>query len=98
MINLMMLTKTEEILEETGLPSSSDLWDIGFKLDDWDVCFVSDVRLVEACEELDEDGFPLYDPEPIDEAYWIIRQMETYFCRYEEVEYNGKWYYTVYHS
>lgn len=48
MIELKMLTKREDLRKITGLPSDNHdeaLWDAGFNLDDWDVCFVSDVPL-----------------------------------------------------
>lgn len=93
-----MMTKTEEILKETGLSSSDELCRAGFDLDDWNVCFASDVRLIEGGEEFDEDGYPVYEPEPIDEAFWLVMRMEEYCVGYNEVECNGKWYYTVHHA
>ena len=48
MIELKMLTSREDLREITGLPSDNHdeaLWEAGFNLDDWDVCFVSDVPL-----------------------------------------------------
>ena len=50
MIDLKMLTTREDLREITGLPSDNHdeaLWTAGFNLDDWDVCFVSDVPLDE---------------------------------------------------
>lgn len=62
------------------------LWDAGFNLDDWDMCIESDIRLI------DDDG------NYRSEIWWLMNQMEAYCCGYTEVEYNGKWYYTVYHA
>ena len=48
MIELKMLTSREDLRKITGLPRDNHdeaLWDVGFNLDDWDVCFVSDVPL-----------------------------------------------------
>ena len=48
MIELKMITTREDLRKITGLPSDNHdkaLWDAGFNLDDWDVCFVSDVEL-----------------------------------------------------
>ena len=55
MIELKMLTSREDLRKITGLPSDNHdeaLWDAGFNLDDWDVCFVSDVPLEE-----DDDAY-----------------------------------------
>ena len=85
MIELKMLTSREDLRKITGLPSDNHdeaLWDAGFNLDDWDVCFVSDVPL-------DEDN---------DDAYWLLMQMDSYCVGYEHVEYGGKHYYIAYHS
>lgn len=101
MINLRMTDNREDIRKWTGLSSENHdmaLWEAGFNLDDWDVCFESDTRLCQPCEELDEDGFPLYEPEPIAEAGWLVRRMDEYYVGFDEVEYNGKWYYTVHHA
>ena len=93
MINLKMLTSLEDLEKITELPSEV-LWGKGFALDDWDVCFVSDVALT----------FPQYDEDccefekPIDEAWWLVRRMEDWCVGYDHVEYDGKHYYMVYHS
>ena len=92
MIELTMISTEKKKKKETGL-THDELWDAGFDLDDWDVCFASNVRLVEECT--DDDGSEYY--EPIDEAYWLVRQMEYYCVGYDEVEYSGKYYYTVHH-
>lgn len=84
MINLRITDNREDIRRWTGLPSDDydgALWNVGFNLDDWDICIESDARLVD-------------DPE----TYWLVSQMENYCCGYNEVEYNGKWYYTVHHA
>lgn len=98
MITLKMITNIEDLLRETGLATRNDLWDAGFIMDDWDVFFESDTRLVEGCEEFDEDGYLLYEPEAIPEAYWLVSKMETHCVGYHEVEHNGKWYYSVHHA
>lgn len=86
MIDLKMLTTREDLREITGLPSNNHdqaLWDAGFNLDDWDVCFVSDVPL---------------DDDWNSEAWWLVTKMECHCVGYEHTEYNGKHYYMVYHS
>ena len=98
MIDLKMITTTEDLLKEACASSIEALWEAGFNLDDWDVCFVSKTRLVEGCREFDEEGYPLYEPEPIDEAFWLMMRMESYCVGYEEVKYGDKWYYLCYHS
>lgn len=96
MINLRMTDNREDIRKWTGLSGENHdtaLWEAGFNLDDWDVCFESDTRLVKECT--DDDG-TYY--EPIAEAWWLATQMTNYCVGYNEVEYNGKWYYTVHHA
>ena len=96
MINLRMTDKREDIREWTGLPDDNydeALWEAGFNLDDWDVCFESDTRLFENHSD-DEESWQ----EPIDEAWWLANQMNNYCVGCKEVEYNGKWYYTVHHA
>lgn len=93
MVNLRMTNKRADIRAWTGLPADDHdkgLWDAGFDLDDWDVCFESDVRLIDEASETWEEWIP--------EAYWLGWQMENYCVGYHEVEYNGKWYYTVHHA
>ena len=96
MISLRITNNREDIRAWTGLPSDNcdeALWDAGFNLDDWDICIESDTRLV---EEIEEDGDKWIEPKG--DAYWLVRQMENYCVGYNEVEYNGKWYYTVHHA
>ena len=93
MIHLRMTDNREDIRAWTGLPADDHdraLWEAGFDLDDWDVCFESDTRLYQEVE----DGWK----EPISGAWWLCSQMDNYCVGYNEVEYNGKWYYTVHHS
>lgn len=96
MINLRMTDKREDIREWTGLPADNHdkaLWEAGFNLDDWDVCFESESRLFRECNDGEYEWL-----EPIDEAWWLVTKMDTYCVGCTEVEYNGKWYYTVHHS
>ena len=89
MITLRITDNREDIRRWTGLPSDNydeALWEAGFNLDDWDICIESDVRLV------DDWGNSQTD------AWWLVNQMDGYCCGYNEVEYNGKWYYTVHHA
>lgn len=79
MLNLKMITKEEDLTKLTGL-DHDNLWNEGFDLDDWDVCFVSDRKLTEA------------------NAKWLVNRMKSYCCGFEEVEFNKKFYYLVYHS
>lgn len=92
MITLNMLTSREDLRKITGLPSDNydeALWDAGFNLDDWDVCFVSDVPLTQL-----EDGYE----EPVDEAWWLVSRMENWCVGYDHVEYGGKHFYITHHS
>ena len=89
-----MITTEKELREETGL-SHDGLCDAGFNLDDWDVCFVSDTRLIRDMRD-DSDGYEYV--EPIDDAYWLVRRMEDYCVGYEETVYQEKYYYTVHHA
>ena len=96
MVKLRMTDNREDIRKWTGLSGENHdmaLWEVGFNLDDWDVCFESDTRLFE--ENGDGEGKWL---EPTNEAWWLADQMNNYCVGYNEVEYNGKWYYTVHHS
>ena len=96
MIELKMISTEEDLIKETGL-TRDELWDAGFNLDDWDTCFVSETRLVEEATKGDYEYGYEYG-EPIDDAYWLIRRMEGYCEGLREVNYAGKYYYTVYHS
>ena len=96
MINLRMTDNREDLRAWTGLPADNHdeaLWEAGFNLDDWDVCFESDTRL---CEEYTEDDSTWTEPKS--EAWWLVTNMDSYCVGYDEVEYNGKWYYMVHHS
>lgn len=96
MIDLKMITTREDLRKITGLPSDNHdeaLWDAGFNLDDWDVCFVSDVPLTRK----ESDEYEEWE-EKVDEAYWLLSRMENYCIGYEHVEYGGKHYYIAYHS
>ena len=97
MIALRITDNREEIRQWTGLPSDNHdeaLWNAGFNLDDWDICIESDTRLVKR----ESDGRGDWWDEPIEEAWWLVHQMESWCCGYNEVEVNGKWYYTVHHA
>lgn len=97
MIKLRMTDRIEDIRQWTGLPADDHdraLWEAGFNLDDWDVCFESNKRLVDRVS----DGRGEWWDEPIAEAWWLVNRMDGYCCGYNEVEYNGKWYYTIHHS
>lgn len=97
MINLRMTDNREDIRAWTGLPADNHdeaLWKAGFDLDDWDVCFESDTRLFREVDVGTDERWT----EPIDEAWWLARKIEDYGVGYTEVEYNGKWYYTVHHA
>lgn len=96
MINLRMTDNREDLRAWTGLTADDydeALWDAGFNLDDWDVCFESDTRLLEEYSEGDETW-----TEPKDEAWWLVAKMDSYCGGFDEVEYNGKWYYMVHHA
>ena len=96
MIRLRMTDNREDIREWTGLPADNydeALWDVGFNLDDWDVCFESDTRLFAERSDGEDTWLELRN-----DAWWLVMQMGGYCCGYDEVEYNGKWYYVVHHS
>ena len=96
MICLRITDNREDIRKWTGLASDNHdeaLWNVGFDLDDWDMCIESDTRLIKRVS-----GNGSWWDEPVDEADWLVRQMENYCCGYNEVEYNGKWYYTIHHA
>lgn len=95
MIELRVTDNWEDIRQWTGLPCDNHdeaLRDAGFKLNNKDVamvmCIESNVRLIAQR--------PNGRREPVNEAWWLVDQMESYCYGYNEVEYNGKWYYTVY--
>ena len=97
MIELKMITTREDLCKITGLPSDNHdeaLWNAGFNLDDWDVCFVSDVLLTRHVTDGDGDEWKKI----INDAWWLVSRMENWCVGYEHVEYNGKHYYMVYHS
>ena len=84
MINLRITNNRADIRRWTGLPGDD-----------------SDIKLWNAGFNLDDwdiciesDTRLVDDPE----AEWLVNQMDMYCCGYNEVEYNGKWYYTVHHA
>lgn len=96
MINLTMFSTEEDLIELTGL-THDELWENDFNLDDWDVGFVSDVPLtVTRHNDDDEDGGE-YE-EPVEDAYWLVYQMDDYCVGYEHVEFKGRHYYMVHHA
>lgn len=95
MINLQMFTTEADLMKLTGL-SRDELWENDFDLDDWDVGFVSDVPLTTTYHD-DDDGDYEYE-DPVDDAYWLVRQMENYCVGYEHVEFKGRHYYMVHHA
>lgn len=93
MINLRMTDNRADLRSWTGLPADNHdeaLWKAGFNLDDWDVCFESDTRLLESYE----DDWA----EPKSESWWLVTRMDSYCVGFDEVEYGGKWYYIVHHA
>lgn len=97
MITIKITDNREDIRKWTGLGGDNfdeALWEVGFNLDDWDMCIESDTRLVNRVT----DGKGSWWSEPKNEAWWLVNQMDNYCCGYNEVEYNGKWYYTIHHS
>ena len=97
MITLRITDNIEDIRQWTGLPSDNydeALWNVGFDLDDWDMCIESDKRLVRETDAGTGERWLV----PLDEAWWLVNQMDAYCRGNNEVEYNGKWYYTVHHA
>ena len=84
MITLRITDNREDIRRWTGLPS--DNYDGAL----WDAGFNLDDW--DIC--IESDTRLVDDPE----AEWLVNQMDMYCCGYNEVEYNGKWYYTVHHA
>lgn len=96
MINLTMFSTEKDLIKLTGL-THDELWKNDFHLDDWDVGFVSDVPLtVTRHNDDDEDGGE-YE-EPVEDAYWLVYQMDNYCVGYEHVEFKGRHYYMVHHA
>lgn len=93
MINLTMFDTEEDLMKLTGL-TRDELWDNDFDTDDWDVGFVSDVSLTTT--EYDKDCGEW--EEPVEDAYWLVRQMESYCVGYTHVEFKGRHYYMVHHA
>ena len=92
MIDLKMFSSEKELSILTGL-DHEELWDAGFNLDDWDVGFQSDIELT----RIEHDGDDTWTT-PIDVAWWLVNQMDSYCVGYVHNEYKGKHYYMVYHS
>ena len=84
MINLRITNNRADIRRWTGLPGD----DSDIKL--WNAGF--DLDDWDIC--IESDTRLVDDPE----AEWLVNQMDMYCCGYNEVEYNGKWYYTVHHA
>ena len=110
MYNLKMFTTEDELCELTGLPPDNyheALWNAGFILDDWDVGFESDKPMHHTYVLPEEDrAYSAYFGEEDDgtraaindDAWWLGNRMEEYCVGYQCTEYNGKYYYLVYHS
>lgn len=86
MMKLIMFNTTEDLKKLTGL-SRDELWDAGFDLDDWDVGFQTDEPMPNG-----------YDTGGTGVSAWLTMKMDDCCCGYKETEYNGKYYYMVYHS
>lgn len=84
MITIRVTNNREDIREWTGLPS--DNYDQAL----WDAGFNLDDwdMCIESETPLTLDG----------DAGWLLLEMDSYCCGYNEVEHNGKWYYTVHHA
>lgn len=84
MISIRITDNRDDIRKWTGLPD--DNHDEAL----WDAGFDLDDWdiCIESDSRITEDG----------EANWLWLQMGSYCCGYNEVEYNGKWYYTVHHA
>lgn len=84
MITIRVTNNREDIREWTGLPG--DNYDQAL----WDAGFNLDDwdMCIESETPLTLDG----------DAWWLLCEMDSYCCGCDEVEYNGKWYYTVHHA
>ena len=71
--------------------TEDELWNAGFNLDDMDWGFVADERWEEDRWWTDENSNAYF-------MYHILGWMDSYCVGYTEVEYEGKWYYTLHHS
>ena len=96
MINLTMFSTEEDLIELTGL-THYELWENDFNLDAWDVGFVSDVPLTVTRHNDDDEDGDEYE-EPVEDAYWLVFQMNNYCVGYEHVEFKGRHYYMVHHA
>ena len=92
MITLKMISTESDLQKETGL-NHDGLCDAGFRLDDWDVCFVSQKSLW----KMVTDGKGDWWDEPFEDARWLVTRMDAYCVGYTHVVYDGKHYYMVYH-
>lgn len=109
MYNITMFTTEEELMELTDITDPSQLWEVGFDLDDWDAGFCCNQPLDHACPTEDDDNIPAPYGRPASEycsdcrtandgADWLVNRMAGYCVGYDHVEYNGKHYYTVHHA
>ena len=97
MINMKMFSTVDELSKLTGLPTDNGnqaLWKAGFNLDDWDVGFQCDKPLVNATGE----GEDMRCEPANDNCHWLVYAMGAYCCGFREYEYDGKYYYMVYHA
>lgn len=109
MINLIMTGSEKDLEVLTGLDRDG-LWDAGFNLDDWDVCFVSDEPLHSRIEiehyenrvfdeQYDEEICVFdYDDPRYDDIHWLYHRMDNYCVGFHHVEYGGRHFYTVHHA
>lgn len=73
--------KNEELCELTGTYSHKELLDAGFKLDDWEFGFVSDIPWSEECNSYYQT--------------WLLLCMARRRFGYKHIEFNGRHYYIV---
>ena len=59
--------------------------------------FVSDVPLTVTRHNDDDEDGDEYE-EPVEDAYWLVFQMNNYCVGYEHVEFKGRHYYMVHHA
>ena len=82
MLNCVFFDTEAHLQKLTGL-NHEELWKNGFNLDDWDFGF--------CCEKP-------FNTVKRNSHVIFLTILDSYCCGYEEVYYDGKYYYIVYHS
>ncbi len=95
MMRITVFTTLKELESLTGL-TTSELWDAGFNLDDWDIGFKCPAPLHDVSVPADDDG-------DLSEDYgnpyhWLFARMQNYCVGPSFVKHKRSYYYLVHHS